>query len=378
MWVAKTKIGTWQFRERYVDEMTGQTKTVSVTLPTKSRQNQKKASEILKQRILDATSYTGKHSKLSFEDLIEKFRDDQKLSVKKSTYNRNYHTAEKLKEVLGAKTLVAKMDAGFVREKFLKTGKSGGSLNEWLTRLKTILNWGFRNDYVDDVSWLMKIEPFKDQTAREKVQDKFLEREELAALLDATKEPHWYYLARFMALSGLRFGEAAALTWSDVDLDRNVIHVTKNYDYIHHETTSTKTMSSARDVYIQSELKAVLETARSYFKKRQVFLGYRTKLVFSDESGENFDISAFNKYMKAIGKEVVPDKKITSHIFRHTHASLLAEERVPLEVISRRLGHEDSSITKQIYIHITERLKEKDNALLESVSLIGDRVANDR
>lgn len=43
---------------------------------------------------------------------------------------------------------------------------------------------------------------------------------------------------------------------------------------------------------------------------------------------------------------------------------------VPLEVIGRRLGHNDSKVTREIYFHVTESLKDKDAALLDAITLL--------
>ena len=47
---------------------------------------------------------------------------------------------------------------------------------------------------------------------------------------------------------------------------------------------------------------------------------------------------------------------IHPHIFRHTHASLLAEAGIDLVQIMKRLGHADDTTTRQIYLHITKTL----------------------
>ena len=72
---------------------------------------------------------------------------------------------------------------------------------------------------------------------------------------------------------------------------------------------------------------------------------------------------SFNAYirensMKCLGRFITP------HVLRHTHASLMIEQGLSLDIIARRLGHEDSEITRKIYIHITERLKEKENQII--------------
>nr|WP_305068856.1 tyrosine-type recombinase/integrase [Limosilactobacillus equigenerosi] len=53
------------------------------------------------------------------------------------------------------------------------------------------------------------------------------------------------------------------------------------------------------------------------------------------------------------------NKPLSSHIFRHTHISKLAELGVPLYVIQQRVGHNDSRITNEIYLHVTEKAMEK-------------------
>jgi len=55
---------------------------------------------------------------------------------------------------------------------------------------------------------------------------------------------------------------------------------------------------------------------------------------------------------------------------RHTHVALMAEQFIPLEVISRRLGHANSKITREIYFHVTDKMKEHDNQLIRSVKIL--------
>ena len=59
------------------------------------------------------------------------------------------------------------------------------------------------------------------------------------------------------------------------------------------------------------------------------------------------------------------NRKISTHIFRHTHISKLAEIGVPLHVIQRRVGHASEKITREIYLHITNKMKSDTKDLLE-------------
>lgn len=41
-----------------------------------------------------------------------------------------------------------------------------------------------------------------------------------------------------------------------------------------------------------------------------------------------------------------------------------------IDAISRRLGHEDSKVTKEIYLHITQKLKDRDNEKIAKIKII--------
>ncbi len=62
-------------------------------------------------------------------------------------------------------------------------------------------------------------------------------------------------------------------------------------------------------------------------------------------------INIFVKTLSALHRTITP------HALRHTHASLLMEQGINIDIIFGRLGHENSSITREIYLHVTEKLK---------------------
>ncbi|MBO0427820.1 tyrosine-type recombinase/integrase [Vagococcus fluvialis] len=52
-------------------------------------------------------------------------------------------------------------------------------------------------------------------------------------------------------------------------------------------------------------------------------------------------------------------KRITPHGFRHTHCSLLFESGANINQVQERLGHKDIKTTMNIYVHVTEKVKEE-------------------
>ena len=369
MWIEETKNGKFKFVERYTDYITGKQKKVSVTLDKNTPKNRKLALDMLKEKMQAKDTKIEKG--LTLKQLIEKYRLYQKKTVKLSTYQRNYHAANTIKDTLGEDTLINRLTASYVTDCFLATGKAPGTLNEHLTRFKAIIRWGYQNDYIDDISFLDKLIRFKDVSKREKIKDKFLETNEVNDLLkqiEKTKCWHWYHLTRFLILSGLRSGEAIALTNSDIDLENRVIHVSKTYDSVNKIVTTPKTVCSIRDVYIQDELLKCINLAKDYVKDKKLANNQDNNLFLTNSCGKRIEYYAYDKFLKE-NAQAIGLKKITPHSLRHTHASLLLAEGVNIDLISRRLGHENSRVTKEIYLHITEKLKKRDNEVLKNINL---------
>lgn len=364
--------GKYRFYESYEDYMTGKIKYVSCTLDSNSKKAHKEAFAILQNKIekIYAGTLAKKPKKVSFSRLVELYRIEQKQTVKESTYKRNYYACKTLSKILGEDTDINRLTAAYIKTKLLETGKEPGTLNEHLNRLKALLRWAYKNDLLQSISFLDKLERFSDIPHRVKIEDKFMESSELALLLENMKVEEWRDLTMFLALSGLRFGEAAALTRSDVDTKNRNIRVDKNYDYINNVTTSTKTTCSERDVYMQDELAALCRKIKATsFASTTIQRINGQNLFFSNENGEHIKYYAYNKYLRENTLRLL-GKAYTPHSLRHTHASLLLEQDIDIDSISRRLGHADSAVTKEIYLHITENKQKKENMKLKKLKLI--------
>lgn len=369
MWVEETKNGKFKFVERYTDYMTGKTKKVSVVMDKNTAQARKTAAKALNAKI-DAALGSQANKQVTLKELVEHYRKDQMETVKQSTYTRNFHACNTLMRILGENTIVERMTSKYVHDKFLETGKEPGTLNEHLTRFRALIRWGYKNELLSDISFLDRISPFKDIPHKVKIQDKYLESDELKELIGGMNDTVWRLLTEFLALSGLRFGEAAALQKSDVDIKNGLIHITKTFDSINETVTPPKTLCSIRDVFMQDELKAVCKSLNKEMIRRRLMYGIPDSGLFIfDTYGSHIHYYAYNKYLKENAMRLI-GREITPHSLRHTHASLLLENGVSIDTISRRLGHENSKVTKEIYLHVTSKLKEKDNEQISTVNLL--------
>lgn len=96
-------------------------------------------------------------------------------------------------------------------------------------------------------------------------------------------------------------------------------------------------------------------------------LSPHSNFLFTTSNNTPIQLNAINAYLRAHKERVGfdEDRKISTHIFRHTHISKLAEIGVPLHIIQRRVGHASEKITREIYLHITNKMKSDTKDLLE-------------
>ena len=200
----------------------------------------------------------------------------------------------------------------------------------------------------------------------------FYDKAELKQFLDFayTYDPNKIYtFFRLLAYSGIRKGEAYALTWEDIDFQKNQISISKSLArgeksriYI----SSPKTRSSVRTVSIDKDTMQVLKRWKTIQKQLLLQLGYPTKkknqILFSTEKNEYFNPTIDAHWLRFIyNQEIVPKnfKRISSHGLRHTHASLLFEAGATIKEVQDRLGHSDITTTMNIYAHVTEAARDK-------------------
>lgn len=369
MYVEHLPSGNFRYQMQFIEERTGKKKRVSCTLPKNTDKARREAEKILTEKIRQVNSSFG-NSPETLSEALEAYLADKSIRWRPGTLRRNYWASEGLKTMLGSDTLIEKLTARYVLERFAASGKDGQKLNEYLSRFKGFMFWCYQTDRIPDVQWLDKLKPYPVPSAKERNKEKYLERDELMQLLPALKVDINRMLISFLALSGLRIGEALCLTKDDVDLTERVIHVTKTTDHASGNVLEgAKTSSSVRDVYIQDELLDLCREIKKYMMKMSVLCGFRTDLFFADLEGKPLQYARLNKYF-AENTEKVIGRRLTLHSLRHTHASLMFEGGASLESVSLRLGHADSGITRQIYLHITEKLKEQYNQTFDRIRIL--------
>lgn len=179
-----------------------------------------------------------------------------------------------------------------------------------------------------------------------------LELEKLLSCLTLSDKISWDWFIYLVAKTGLRFGEALALTPADFDLKNGLLKISKTWNYKEQRGgfQPTKNKSSIRVIKLDSgtilhfqNLIKALPADQPIFARKRVFN------------------SLVNQYLyKCCQKAQIPE--ISLHGLRHTHASLLLFAEVSVASVSRRLGHADMTTTQQVYLHIIKELEAKDES----------------
>lgn len=361
--------GGVRYRLAYRDPLTGKAKRLSVSMDHHSIRNQRKAEEILQKRLAEVLGESSGDMLLS--KAVEKYLAAMSAAWRSSTRDRNKSVLEVILRYFPDDAILGNISPQVWRDKIAEhCGENITKYNEYLKRIKAFLRWCFFNDILD-VQIAEKLQNKAEKCKLdEKATEKVLESHEVPLLLDALRPAeHWHLLAQFMLLSGLRCGEALAL--DDVDVGEEYIRVNKTLNPSTFEIGPPKTAKSNRDVAITSELADLIGVIRHRNQWLKVSLGIRSDFFFfSENKGKRLRMEAFNKFLKEHSIPAI-GKPITSHWLRHTHASFLLAAGIPIDMISRRLGHESVQITQRVYLHVIEKLKKRDADALRSVNLLG-------
>lgn len=357
MWI--TNKGLMQ--EYVIDAHTGIKKIVSVKVSGNSKKAEQEAYTRLQDKIQKMSE-----TRFLFSDMIELYLKDKQKEWKPASYSQAKDRIHQILKVIGDGYLDS-FTAGYIRLKFAESGKSNHTLNDYLIRLKAFWRWAYQNDFVKSMDVPNKLTNYAEPQHATRIQDKYLETKEIEKLLNAMDDERYKLASRFLLLTGMRVGEFIAI--NDKDIWGTIIRINKTYDKANHIVTTAKTVTSAREIHIQPELKECIDDIRKFEQYQREVCGYESDLFFPDTDGTFFKYGSFNKYIGNLTEKVL-GRRLNPHAFRHTHASVLAMKGFPLESISVRLGHNGSQITKEIYLHRMKELKERENRQLDLIRML--------
>ena len=207
-----------------------------------------------------------------------------------------------------------------------------------------------------------------DRPKKNSFQPVFLSAEEMQKMFEALRGTKLELPVLMAAFYGFRRGEVLGLKWDAIDFERGTISVIRTVTTItvdgkqtEIEQQSAKTKSSLRTLpLIGSFREYFLQVKEAQELNKQVcgncYNHEYDGFVFVDELGErmraNYLTSAFPKFLESHGL-----RRMRFHDLRHSCASLLLANGVPLKHIQEWLGHSDFTTTANIYAHLDYKAK---------------------
>lgn len=201
----------------------------------------------------------------------------------------------------------------------------------------------------------------------------YLTQTQRSILLDVLKNHRFYPVMFTILYSGMRMGEALALTWNDIDFHEKVIKVTKATEYDHAKPIpkDPKTKKGFREIPLPKELYDYLKLYKKKSKKNIY--------VFPGHAGGPMGLTEITRIIKSARKQVnrwfnrkenesMKDHNfhITFRLLRHTYCTGLFDAGIDELSAAEIMGH-DVSIMREIYTHISEARKKKTAAKLDAL-----------
>lgn len=347
-----------------IDELTGKQRYIR-RQGFKSEKDAK--TELLKIEYLVSTNQYYKSVKSGkFGDVLDEWLELHKTRVKASTFYRikgrvNKYVRPYFKNMYVDK-ITLRQCQDFTNEVFAAAPKA---YVYSISIVKNTLDYALRLGMIESNPMLYVIKPKPVQQVQDK-HDNYYNRDELTKFLNAAKDTSLkkYAIFRLLAFSGMRAGECSALTWHDLNYKNNTISINKTLAMTEQgfEIQTPKTKSSIRVISLDNETIQVLKAWQLEQRKQLLKLGInamdKKQLIFSNKNNSFIANPTLRLLIKEIAKKagLYP---ITSHGFRHTHATLLFASGLDIKQVQARLGHSNVQTTLNIYTHAIQDKQDK-------------------
>lgn len=371
MWIEErqSKKGTrYKYCERF-ELPNGEIRKVSVIFNTNSSHARKQATIELQRKYEQAVKEIDINKVVTYYDVAMSWLEHTEPTVKRSTHINHTIYVNKIFSYIDKALPIADLTAVTLEDVLHKVyyveNLSYSYTRATFTTMKAIYKHAKRKKLIPSLIDFEDIEikkkPFSHSDIAKK-QNKFLDAVELKeTLMQLSKiDSRISLLFEFISLTGLRIGELLALRYSDYDKENATINIngTIQYDYKNSSEIkrgTPKNIYSVRNVSLSDRAVSILDSIMLENKRRSLwFEGYIDHgYIFTSSRGNPYDIQFLNRRLKGVHIE---GKHLTTHIFRHTHISMLAELGVPLKTIMQRVGHNDPNTTLSIYTHVTKSM----------------------
>lgn len=344
-----------------------------------------------------------KQTNMSFADLVEKYKKEYLTTLKAST-GEGYmkHIRNNILPNLGHYSIAA-VDAAKVENILFAMhdrGISDNSINECYCIISTIFNFAIKNGLAQSNPTELARKKFTKMPSKpkNKIERYVITPETFAKITERFPFGTSCYLPlMFGYLCGMRQGEAFAITWDDVDFEKQEVTINRQMT---HEGQNIVLAPPKYDSYRTIKLSSQLLNALKQTKENQdeirksnnpelqhyyinvidekrlhgkltPFQGINTKEIFFVNVGEILDVIQDRRTMH-LGRIVHHElgiKEYNFHSLRHSHATLLLENGANIKDVQHRLGHKNIKETLEIYTHLTKTMEETSVKILDKIAV---------
>lgn len=365
----------------------GKQKMLATKVPVKGN-NKRKAERVLKELIAKYEGLNLENENVLFTAFLDKWLQSVKPILKPATWESYDKTVNgKIKPFFEQKNYrFREMKPEIFTEYFVYLATEGKSNGKGGLSYKTVKNirgvlssayeYAIENSYIKDNPVLKSKMPSFAHSIKSDVPEYSAEQVRKLLLFAKENDSHIYIFLLLALYTGLRKGELLALTWDDVDYDKKLLRVNKSRTgsrkAITTQITTPKTESSNRKIPLND---TVLEALKAEKKRQDEYAeilgnGYdkSSSFIIRTVLGKPYiNLSAINRVVNRLTEKAgLPH--CTIHGFRHSVASILDDNGVPIQDISVLLGHESVQTTERIYINRrktakAETIETLDNAI---------------
>lgn len=291
-----------------------------------------------------------------FSTLVDEWEAERERDIAYETmrvYQIRIGMAAKRFKNVRVKAITPKMIQMYIQH-LAGMGLAYKTVSSYLSVLNLVFKYAVVNGFIDNnPTEMVQVPANLSRTPRELPSD-----EDIKKIIQSVNLPFGLY-AYLLLYTGLRKGEALALTYQDIDYENETININKSLYYERGKgyapkIKKPKTKSGIRSIPLLKDLKA--------------FLPYQDiGIVFPGKQGSYMPSWEYDTAWKNYSKEA--GISCTAHQLRHGLATFLFEAGIDEKDAQEILGHADISTTKNIYTHIRDsRRKQTAEKLNEYIS----------
>lgn len=374
--------GTWYVVVGYKDEF-GKPKQKWISTGLRVNNNKTKAKIEMKKILknLDLPKQIEQNKEITqdilFVDFLNSYLQVKKQQVEPITINAYTKQASCISNYFKNMRIKLKDLKPYHIEGFYRTlyerGLSGNSVLHYHILIRECLQYAFKNDFVN-----FNVADKVDRPKTEGYKASFYSIEEIEKLFDCIKDNECKLPIMLTAMYGFRRSEVLGLKWEAIDFENKLV-------YVKHKIVETR-FDGKRYIQMSDKMKTktsnrtlpLLPQAEELLLKQKTLIEVNKQMLGKSYNKKYLDYVCVDN----LGRLILPNRlthnfikiikrnqlrHIRFHDLRHSCASIMLKNGVPMKQIQEWLGHADFGTTANIYSHLDYTAKQNSANTISNV-----------